>query len=128
MAEDTAIPDRPSAPQVDVAPGNLSVQVLGTGTAAESAREDLEAAGYAVAPTVLPPVLDSTTIEYDPGYDVSLKTLEAALPGVKTVAVAGLGSTFRVTVGSDYPGLRTVSFKDPTAPEAPRKASDDICG
>jgi LCP family protein required for cell wall assembly len=128
MSEDTPIPDRPSAPQVDVAPGTISVQVLGTGTAAETAREDLEAAGYMVAPTVLPAVLDETTIEYDPGYDVSVKTLEAALPGVDTVAVAGLGSTFRITVGADYPGLRTVSYKDPTAPQAPRKASDDVCG
>jgi hypothetical protein len=127
LAEDTAIPDKPSAPQVDVAPGNISVQVLGTGEAAQTALEDLDAAGYAVAPTVLPPSLDATTIEYDPGYDVSVKTLEAALPGVRTVAVAGLGSTFRLTVGTDYPGLRAVAFKDPTAPPTTRKASDDVC-
>ena len=32
----------------------------------------------------------------------------------------------RVRVG--YTGLRTVAYKDPTASDTPRKASDDICG
>jgi hypothetical protein len=43
------------------------------------------------------------------------------------VEVPGLGSTFRVTVGSDYPGLTTVSVKDPTDSDKPRTAGDDLC-
>jgi hypothetical protein len=58
---------------------------------------------------------------------VSVKTLEAALPGAQTVEVPGLGSTFRVTIGADYPGVTAVSVVDPTAPDKPRRASDDIC-
>ena len=63
--------------------------------------------------------LTATTIEYDPGYNVSLKTLKAAPPDAQTVAVPGLGSTFRVTIGADYAGVTQVSVKDPTAPDAP---------
>ncbi len=125
LTNDTPIPDKPSAPRVDVAPGNISVQILGEDT---DAYDDFVTAGYSVAGSPLPATLTQTTIEYDPGYDVSLKTLEAALPDAKTVAVAGLGSTFRVTIGSDYTGLRMVAYKDPTASDTPRKASDDICG
>ena len=69
-----------------------------------------------------------TTIEYDPGYDVSLETLQTALPGTRSVEVPGLGSTFRVTVGPDYTGLTQVSVKDPTQSDQPRTAGDDLCG
>jgi LCP family protein required for cell wall assembly len=126
LANDTPIPDKPSAPRVDVAPANISVQMLGDSEAATRAYDDFAAAGYSVA-APLPGTLTQTTIEYDPGYDVSLKTLQAALPGAKAVEVPGLGATFRVTIGSDYEGLRAVAVKDPTAPDAPRRASDDIC-
>lgn len=128
LRDDTAIPDRPAAPRVEVAPSNISVQLLGTGSSVTKAQADLEAAGYSL---VAPPVagtLTTTTIEYDPGYDVSLKTLQAALPGAKAVAVDGLGSTFRVTIGADYAGITQVSVKDPTAPDRPRTADDDLCG
>ena len=128
IRDDTPIPDKPSAPRVDVAPANISVQVLGTGDPAATAQDDFATAGYSVLPGPLPVTASRTTIEYDPGYDVSLKTLEAALPGAKVVAVPGLGATFRVTVGSDYAGLRTVAVKDPTASDTPRRASDDVCG
>lgn len=128
LRDDTPIPDRPAAPRVEVAPSNISVQLLGIGSSVTKAQADLEAAGYSL---VAPPVagtLTTTTIEYDPGYDVSLKTLQAALPGAKAVAVDGLGSTFRVTIGADYAGITQVSVKDPTAPDRPRTADDDLCG
>lgn len=127
MAHDTRIPDKPSAPQVDVAPADISVQLLGSGDRAARAYDDFGAAGYTLPATPQPATLTRTTIEYDPGYDVSVRTLEAALPGAQTVAVPGLGSTFRVTIADDYSGLRAVAVKDLTAGDTPRRASDDIC-
>jgi LCP family protein required for cell wall assembly len=126
LREDTPVPDRPKAPKVDVAPPDIHIQLLGDGSSAEEAFADFSAAGYTVHQAV-PGSLDATTIEYDPGYDVSLKTLQAALPGAESVEVPGLGGTFRVTVGDDYEGLTTVSVNDPTASDTPRRASDDIC-
>jgi LCP family protein required for cell wall assembly len=128
LRDDTAIPDKPSAPRVKVAPSDISVQLLGTGDVATDAFEDFTAAGFSVLTTPVPGTLTRTTIEYDPNYDVSLKTLTAALPGAAVVEVPGLGSAFRVTVGSDYSGLTQVSVKDPTAPDTPRTAAQDICG
>lgn len=127
LRDDTAIPDRPSAPRVKVAPSDISVQVLGTGDAATRAFDDFTAAGYSAVGTPVPGTLTTTTIEYDPNYNVSLKTLKAALPGAAVTEVAGLGSIFRVTIGDDYTGVTQVSVKDPTAPDTPRTAAQDIC-
>ncbi|HQR80712.1 MAG TPA: LCP family protein [Actinomycetota bacterium] len=127
LRDDTPIPDQPKAPRVEVAPANISVQLLGTADTAARAQTDFEAAGYSLVAQPVPGSLTTTTIEYDPGYDVSLKTLQAALPGAKAVAVPGLGSTFRVTIGADYSGITQVSVKDPTAPDRPRTAGDDLC-
>lgn len=128
IRNDSPVPDAPPVPKVEVAPAGISVQLLGTGDAATKAYEDFSAAGYSVAAPWDGSTYTSTTIEYDPGYDVSLKTLQAALPGAQAVEVPGLGSTFRVTIGSDYAGLQEVSVRDATAPDKPRKASDDLCG
>ncbi|MEZ5158076.1 MAG: LCP family protein [Candidatus Nanopelagicales bacterium] len=127
LRDDTAIPEKPSAPRVKVAPADISVQVLGTDEAATRAFDDFVSAGYSTVGTAVPGAFTATTIEYDPNYDVSLKTLKAALPGAEVVEVAGLGSTFRVTVGDDYTGVTQVSVKDPTAPVTPRNAAQDIC-
>ncbi len=126
LQNDQPIPAKASAPKVDVAPSQITVQLLGSGDLAATAYEEFSAAGYSVYAPV-PGTLTQTTIEYDPGYDVSLKTLQAALPGAAVVEVPGLGSTFRVTIGSDYTGLRTVSVKDPTEPEQVKTAADDVC-
>jgi LCP family protein required for cell wall assembly len=127
LRDDTEIPEKPAAPRVNVAPDDIRVQLLGTGDTAAAAYQDFTTAGYSLVSQPVPGTHTSTTIEYDPGYDVSLKTLQAALPGARAVEVPGLGSTFRVTVGSDYPGLTTVSVKDPTDSDKPRTAGDDLC-
>lgn len=128
LAEDRPIPDKPDVPRVDVAPANISVQLLGSGETATRAYDEFAAAGYSLPAPPQPATLSQTTIEYDPGYDVSLKTLQAALPTAAAIEVPGLGATFRVTIGDDYSGLGTVAVKDPTAGDSPRRASDDICG
>ena len=127
LKNDQPIPDKPSAPKVDVAPEQIHVQLLGTGVPATTAYEAFQEAGYIVYAPIADTTHTATTIEYDPGYDVSLKTLQAALPGAAVVEVPGLGSTFRVTIGNDFQGLTTVSVNDPSAPEKVKTAADDIC-
>lgn len=46
LRNDTPIPDKPSAPRVKVGPGDIRVQLLGTGDLATNATEDFDAAGY----------------------------------------------------------------------------------
>lgn len=127
LKNDQPIPTQASAPKVDVAPEQITVQLLGEGDLATKAYEDFQLAGYTTYAAVPGSAHTRTTIEYDPGYDVSLKTLQAALPGAAVVEVPGLGSTFRVTIGSDYTGVRKVSVADPTAPDKVKTAADDIC-
>lgn len=103
-----------SRPVVEVAPASISVQVYnGSGVSglASKAANDLAAAGYTVrgpAQNAKTQGAADTIIQYDPRYDVSLKTLEEALPGARTEEVANLGRTFKIVVGSSYSGVRSV--------------------
>ena len=127
LRNDTPIPDKPSAPRVKVGPGDIRVQLLGTGDLATNATEDFDAAGYyLVGPRLRG--LDGDHDRVRPRIQRVVEDAQAALPDAQTVAVPGLGSTFRVTVGADYAGVTQVSVKDPTAPDAPRTAASDICG
>ncbi|MEI8080793.1 MAG: LCP family protein [Actinomycetes bacterium] len=127
----------PPAEAVEVAPANISVRVYngssitGLGTKAAKA---FSAAGFRVVGTAQNSSArsDATVIEYDPAYDKSLKTLQAALPNATTREVEGLGGTFRLIVGPDFTTLTPVVVNTPTpAPSAstakPRSAADDIC-
>jgi hypothetical protein len=49
-----------------------------------------------------------TEIHYDPRYDQSVKTVQAALPAAKLVATAGTGATIVVVLGSDYSAASVV--------------------
>lgn len=103
---------------VDVPPRTVRVQVYnGTrtdglgrkvddalrGTGFDTTRTPMTSAGQERARTV---------VEYDPRWDRSAKTLAAALPGAELKPVAGRGGTLRVTVGSDYKGVRGVRAED----------------
>ena len=49
-----------------------------------------------------------TILRYDGRYSDSIKTLAAAVPGARLVAVPGLGQTLQVVIGSQYAGTRAV--------------------
>lgn len=132
-------------PQVVRAPGDISMVVLnGTGVPgrAKEAAGQLTTAGFDVADVGNGKSTPRTLVEYDPEYDVSLATVQAALPNAETVAVPGLGATFRVTVGSDFSGVAkfevvgasaspsvTADSSAEAVPTAePMTAADDICG
>jgi hypothetical protein len=77
----------------------------------------------------------------DPSYDISLRTLQASLPGATIKAMPGIGGVFRVVVGSTYAGVTPVTVAPPTVPASespdpdvaptlgprPHTAADNIC-
>ena len=67
-----------------------------------------------------------TQIYYDPKYDESVKTVQAALPGAKLVPAAGRGATMLVVVGTDYKSVTkpVITVKASTGTSA--SASQDI--
>lgn len=130
-----------SATAVRVAPSQVRIKVYnaaGVSGLAKRVADDLAASGYAIIgkpQNAKTSGATTTVIEYDPGFDQSLKTLQAALPGAQTKVVKGLGNTFVLLVGSDYTGVRPVSVSanalGPTtsikSPTRLRTAADSIC-
>lgn len=126
----------PVVPTVEVKPSSIWVRVYngstvsGRGTAVEN---DLKAGGFQVygTATTWNSRSDQTIIQYDPRYDTSLKTLQASLPNATTVAVPGLGKTFRIIAGNNYAPLSPVLTADGNPAEAlvdqPTTAADNTC-
>jgi LCP family protein required for cell wall assembly len=100
---------------VSVAPSRITVQVLNGGGVSglgAKATTDLTKMGFVSAgPAKNATVtgVTTTTITYDPGYDQSLKTLEAAFPGAIVQAVKGQGKVFQVIVGTSYQAPKPVT-------------------
>ena len=127
-----------TAPVLTIAPGAVHIAVLnGTSTTGlgTKAANDLAAVGFAIdgrATNAPAPVGATTVINYDPRDEQSAKTVAAALPGATLVAVAGLGRTIKVTVGTSYSGATKVSVTSakPTPSASgttPHTAADDPC-
>ncbi|MGW3688362.1 LCP family protein [Streptomyces sp. NPDC005125] len=101
-------PEAPVAKPVDVAPGEIRVQVYngtvqdGLGRKVDDA---LRATGFVTTRAPLNAEsrsLKHTLVEYDPRWDRSAKSLAAALPGAELRAVTGQGKTMKVTAGDNF--------------------------
>jgi len=109
---------------VAVAPSKITVQVLNGGGVAgmgAKATADLVAQGYVSAgpaKNATATGVTTTQILYDPRYDVSVKTLEAAFPGAVATPVAGQGKVFQVVVGTAYSTPKAVTVSSGAAPSA----------
>jgi hypothetical protein len=99
-----------------IPPGQISVQVyngsktVGQGT---QASQELAGRGFAIAGPAQnwrTNAVGSTILRYDPRYSDSIKTLAAAVPSARPVAVPGLGHTLQVVIGSQYSGTRAVQL------------------
>jgi hypothetical protein len=138
MREDTARAHhgagRDGAGRPTVEPAQVRVQVYnggGTPGLGSLATTDLAARGF----TTAGPAQNwsrtgvvGTTIRFDTRYTESIKTLAAALPGARLVAVAGLGRTMQVVVGTSYDGARAVRLAAPAAGDTGvRTAGDHVC-
>ncbi len=114
-----------SATPVQVAPARITVQVSnGGGVTGAGARalNDLTKLGFVMAGPATNAVqhgVTQTLITYDPRYDVSLKTLQAAYPDAAVKAVKGQGKVFHVIVGTDYQTPKSVAATPTTSPTAP---------
>jgi LCP family protein required for cell wall assembly len=113
------------ATQVAVAPSKIIVQVQNgggvTGAGAKAA-DDLTKLGFVLAGPATNSSMHgvtTTTILYDPRYDVSLKTLRAAYPDAVVQAVKGQGKTFQVVVGTSYQSPKPVTTASSTTPSTP---------
>jgi LCP family protein required for cell wall assembly len=125
------------APALTIPPGNIRVQVYnGSGVTGlgHKASDDLSGVGFAIAGAARtkPGSAAGTVIRYDPRYNESVKTLQAAVPGSTVQAVRGLGRTLQVVVGSSYHGATKVTAgRAPSASAAPtiqtRTAADNVC-
>lgn len=139
MREDTA-PERrrkPVARDLAVAPSQVRVQVYnGAGTEGLGSRASDELANLGF--DVVGPAqnwsragLGRTTVRYDTRYSESIKTVAAALPGARLVAVPDLGRTLQVVAGTSYGGARALRVAAPagvpTAADEPRTAAADPC-
>jgi LCP family protein required for cell wall assembly len=102
------------ATAVQVAPSRIVVQVQnggGVAGAGAKAANDLTKLGFVMAGPATNSSLhgvSQTLIMYDPRYDVSLKTLQAAYPDAAVQAVKGQGRTFQVIVGTSYQSPKPV--------------------
>lgn len=119
-----ASPGATPADAPTVPPSSISVKVLnGAGVRGLGARAatDLEKVGFVLAgPAGNASRLGTTQTEvrYDPRWNQSLKTVLAALPGARAVAVPGQGKVFTITVGTSY-----IAAKQVTVVAAPSASS-----
>ncbi|MGW1800569.1 LCP family protein [Streptomyces sp. NPDC001984] len=129
-------PPRTPPVLVDVAPQTIRVQVAnGTGTDGLARRVDAALAATGFATTRQPVTADDhgvrqTVILYDPRWDRSAKTLQAALPGSELRAVRGQGPVMKVVAGSDSPPVRKVKAQVPEpAPgeDAVMRGDEAVC-
>ncbi|MFF3325484.1 LCP family protein [Streptomyces sp. NPDC002889] len=113
-------PGLPRATPVDVAPQQIRVQVYNGTTAdglGETVDRALRATGFNTTRRPLNggnggKVTQRTYVTYDPRWDRSAKSLQAALPGCEMRAAKGQGPTLRVTAGTDFKAVRPVRAED----------------
>ncbi len=105
--------------RVDVAPQQIRVQVEnGTRTVGLGGKVDRALAATGFRTTRMPVnarergATTRTVIAYDPRWDRSARSLAAALPGSSLRVVRGQGAVLKVTVGTDYHGVRTVRVRE----------------
>jgi hypothetical protein len=138
MRDDTARPHKggghAGAEPPTVRPEQVRVQVYnagGTPGLGSRATADLAARGFETggpARNWSRTGQSRTVIRFDTRYTESIKTVAAALPEAQLVAVAGLGRTMQVVVGSSYDGAQAVHVTAPSPSDSGvRTASDHVC-
>ncbi|MHB1164825.1 MAG: LCP family protein [Candidatus Nanopelagicales bacterium] len=121
MANDTAWPPKDGStadqPLLRTAPEQIRVNVLnGTTTKglAKKAAKQLRKQGYLVQQVGNAETSDYalTTVQFDPGWDVSAKTLIYATSAQETQKVKKQGATMSLIVGADWAGVRPVEIDE----------------
>jgi LCP family protein required for cell wall assembly len=111
-------PKRPKATAVDVDPKQIRVQVYnGTHVTGLGDKVDKALHGMGFDTTRAPRnggsgQVKKTYVMYDPRWDRSAKSLQAALPGAELRPVKGQGATLKVMAGEDYKGVAAVRARE----------------
>lgn len=135
----TSASTAPTGTVVAVPPSHITVQVqngggvsgLGARATTDLTKLGFVSAGPATNATVTG--VTATRILYDPGYDQSLKTLEAAFPGAVVQSVKGQGKVFQVIVGTAYVTPKPVTVKSSSSSSSnpggvtTTSAADKVC-
>jgi LCP family protein required for cell wall assembly len=123
---------------VEVAPDNIRVQVEnGTGKPGFGHTADQALRGSGFDTTGIPrngtgKKAARTVVSYDPRWDASARSLAKAIPGAELKEEKGIGPVMRVTVGSDFTGVRKVrasapgSGSDAPAPDGKAVTGDKV--
>ena len=118
IKNDTPWPPKASAdqPLLKAAPETLRVEIInatGTKGAGKSAKRLLTAAGYNVVNVKndTSGEYTTTTVLYDPRWDVSAKTLIYAA-GATGVETPGNGQTMRLVIGKDFTAVKDVQVSE----------------
>lgn len=128
--------ESPGPPSVEVPPSVIQVKVFDRAQQhglAPRAAQDLQDAGFDVGGPLRTKAGTSrwrTVIRYDPVWNRSVKTVQAAFPRARSVPVSGLGRVFRVVVGDSYSGLgefRVETGRSQTPTVQARTAAADAC-
>ncbi|MBT2507603.1 LCP family protein [Streptomyces sp. ISL-98] len=112
-------PKKPTAQAVDVSPQQIRVQVYnGTRTVGLARWVDMALRETGFRTTRSPENAYSrdvkrTLVTYDPRWDRSARSLQAALPGCELRAVNGQGGLLKVTVGSTFKRVQAVRAVNP---------------
>jgi LCP family protein required for cell wall assembly len=137
--EATGATPAPTSPPVTKQPGSIRLKVLNasgqTGVARTTA-DKLAEVGFAISGVGNAERVSGTEIRYDPRWSESVKTVQAALPGARAVAVEGQGGTFTIVVGSPEQAVVPVTVVAAASPKptgtantpAIRSAAENLCG
>ncbi|WP_455246313.1 LCP family protein [Streptomyces xantholiticus] len=111
-------PKRPKTTVVAVDPKRIRVQVY-NGTHAKGLGDKVDKALHDIGfDTTRAPQnggsgqVKHTYVTYDPRWDRSAKSLQAALPGAELRPVKGQGATLKVMAGDDYKGVTAVRAEE----------------
>ncbi|WP_435877981.1 LCP family protein [Streptomyces kurssanovii] len=125
-------PKRAKATVVDVDPKQIKVQVYnGTHLAGLGEKVDKALNGLGFDTTRAPlngggGEVGRTYVTYDPRWDRSAKSLQAALPGAELRPVKGQGPTMKVTAGTDFKGVTPVQTQEPHRGEFGAVTGDQV--
>lgn len=134
MADDDPWSRKAKGNRVEVAPSQISVQVLNGSSVsglAATASDALAARGFRIAAdpgNAGRSDVTTTVIQYDPVWSSSVKTLQTAFPDATTEQVAGLGGTFRILVGTEYADPVAVKVARSSPQIDSSSAAESICG
>ena len=117
MINDTPWPPKAAGdqPLLRTAPQDIRVEIVnGTGVkgAGKKAKKALRAEGFNVVNVKNGQPVTATTLIYDPGWDVSAKTISYSASATVEETEPGRGSTMQLIIGPEFTSAKPVTISD----------------